>query len=125
MALITINDLLNNKKKMDAEASKTLKLHLKELDGEMELRKLSFDEFLEIEGAKADDEIVYNCSKSPNFKDENLVQSLGVKENPVEGVEKVLSRSTIRMISGEILKFSKLVTSNKDLVTIVDEEVKN
>ena len=30
MALITISDLLNNKKKMDAEASKTLKLHLKD-----------------------------------------------------------------------------------------------
>lgn len=123
--MITINDLLNNKKKMEEKANKTLKLHLKELNGDIEVRKITFEEFMEINGQYADDEIIYNCCKVPSFKDNTLIESLGVKENPVEGVAKVISRSTIKKIATEILKFSELVTNDKDLVTIVENDIKN
>lgn len=125
MSVITIEDLLNNKKKMELESAKTLVLNLKELDGDIEVRKLTFDEFLEIEGDRGDDEIIYNCCINPSFKDEKLVQALGVKENPIEGVEKVLSRKTIKRMTAEILKFSNLLSYDKDLVTVVADEVKN
>lgn len=123
--LITIDDLLKNKEIIDEKANKTLKLHLKELDGEIEVRKITFDEFLEIKGNLGDDEIIYNCCKSPNFKSDELINSLNVKENPVEGVQKVLTRKTIKKVATEILKFSDLIVNEDDLVTIVNNDIKN
>jgi hypothetical protein len=123
--LITIDDLLKNKKVMEEKANKTLKLHLKELNGDVEVRKITFEEFLEIQSNLGDDEIIYNCCKSPNFKSDELINALEVKENPVEGVQKVLSRKTIKRVAAEILKFSDLISNDNDLVTIVENDIKN
>ena len=123
--LITIDDLLKNKKAMEERANQILKLHLKEIGGEIEVRKIKFEEFLEIKGNNGDDEIIYNCCKSPNFKSDELINALGVKENPIEGVQKVLSRKTIKRVAAEILAFSDLITNDKDLVTVVKDDIKN
>lgn len=123
--LITINDLLKNKKAMEERANQTLKLHLKEIGGEIEVRKITFEEFLEIKGSLGDDEIIYNCCKSPNFKSDELINALEVKENPIEGVGKVLSRKTIKRVAAEILTFSDLISNDKDLVKVVKDDIKN
>lgn len=123
--LITIDDLLKNKKAMEEKANQSLKLHLKEIGGEIEVRKITFEEFLEIKGNLGDDEIIYNCCKSPNFKSDELINALEVKENPIEGVQKVLSRKTIKRVAAEILTFSDLITNEKDLVTVVKDDIKN
>lgn len=122
--LITIDDLLKNKKIIEEKANETLKLHLKELNGEIVVRKINFEEFLEIKGDLGDDEIVYNCCKNPNFKSDELLNLLGVKENPIEGVQKVLTRKTIKKVASEILKFSDLI-AEEDTVTIVENDIKN
>lgn len=123
--LITIDDLLKNKKIMEEKANVTLKLYLKELDGEIEVRKITFEEFMEIQGKLGDDEIIYNCCKSPNFKSDELINALEAKENPIEGVQKVLSRKTIKRVAAEILAFSDLISNDKDLVKIVKDDIKN
>ena len=48
MAIITIEDLLKNKKKIEEEKNKLITLKLKEFDGEVKAKKLTFEEFMEI-----------------------------------------------------------------------------
>lgn len=125
MAIITIDDLLKNQKKIDEEKNKTFTFYLKELDGEVKAKKLTFEEFMEIEGKNADDEVIYNCLVQPNLKTDELINKLGCKDNPVEVVEKILSRKTIKALSTKILEYSDLVSKDKDLVSIVIDDIKN
>lgn len=125
MAIISIEDLIQNNKKIDIEKKKILKLYLKQFRKEVIVRKITFEEFMEIDGKNADDEVVYNCLINPELNSDELVNKLMCRENPIEVVKKVFDRSTIKALSSKILEFSNLVSKDKDLVVEVIDDIKN
>lgn len=125
MAIISIEDIIQNNKKIEIEKKKTLKLHLKQFGKEVIVRKITFEEFMEIDGKNADDEVIYNCLIEPKLNSDELVNKLMCRENPIEIVKKVFDRNTIKALSSKILEFSNLVSKDKDLVTEVIDDIKN
>jgi hypothetical protein len=125
MAIITIEDLLKNKKKIEEEKNKLITLKLKEFDGEVKAKKLTFEEFMEIGEIDADEEVIYNCLVQPNLKVDELILKLNCQNNPIEVVKKVFSRKTIKALSSKILEHSELISKDKDLVSVVIDDIKN
>lgn len=125
MAIITIEDLLKNKKKIEEEKNKLITLKLKEFDGEVKAKKLTFEEFMEIGEVDADEEVIYNCLVQPNLKVDELILKLNCQNNPIEVVKKVFSRKTIKALSSKILEHSELISKDKDLVFVVIDDIKN
>ncbi len=123
MSIVTIDMLLGNKKKIEEESNKKLKLQIAELGGEILIRKITLDEFIEHD---KDSDFVYIACVEPNFKEEKLIEKTGSKLSPSSVVEKVLTAKTIRAIAREILEFSDLKEINgENLATRVENDIKN
>ena len=121
--LVTAEMLLENSKKINNEERKKVKIHIKELNGEIECELLNKEDYLDLILSKEKDkdlEVIYNSC--PIFRDDKLIEKLGCKSNPVSVVSKVLKDPTIYRLADLILVASGY--GEKDLVSIV-EETKN
>ena len=121
--LITADMLLENSKKINSDKREKIKIHVKELDGDLECELLNKEDYLDLilsEEKDKDLEVIYNSSSI--FRDDRLIEKLGCKSNPVSVVSKVLKDPTIYRLADIILVASGY--GEKDLVSIV-EEAKN
>lgn len=128
MALVTIQDLLSNKKRLDDDRNKKIRIHVEELGGEMVFKKLSPSEFLEItkdDTADNDAAIIYECCVEPNLKDDVLITNLKVKANPYEVIDKIMCGESKYQLANAILTNSKLVMEGKEIVKVIGEDIKN
>ncbi|MGL5050755.1 MAG: hypothetical protein ACRC6E_09070 [Fusobacteriaceae bacterium] len=126
MAIITINDLFSNKKRLAEKVQRTVKLEVEELGGEMILKIPTFTDLMElIEKSISDlekaDEIIYYNSVEPNFSNEKLISELKCTNNPTKVVSKVLSEESRMKISTLLMNEA---TEKQNFVKIVDE-IKN
>ncbi|MGL5051887.1 MAG: hypothetical protein ACRC6E_14845 [Fusobacteriaceae bacterium] len=126
MAIITINDLFKNQKKISNNKQRTIKMEVEELGGEIVLKVPNFSELMEVlekqttELEKAD-EIIYYNTLEPNFSDDKLITELKCNNNPQKVVSKVLSEDSRMKISTLLMK---VVTENTSYVKVVGE-IKN
>ena len=121
--LVTAEMLLENSKKIKNEERKKVKIHIKELNGEIECELLNKEDYLDLILSKEKDkdlEVIYNSC--PIFRDDKLIDKLGCKSNPTQVVGKVLKDPTIYRLADLILVASGY--GEKDLVSVV-EETKN
>lgn len=126
MAIVTIEDLLRNKKKLEEKAERTLKIEVEELGGEIVVRVPGVAEMMEtleknVSSMEQAKEIVYYNMVTPNLKDDILITNLKCSSNPIKVVEKVMSEDSIMKISTLIMQEAMGKTS---IVKIVDE-IKN
>jgi len=102
--LITADMLLENSKKINSDKREKIKIHVKELDGDLECELLNKEDYLDLILSKEKDkdlEVIYNsCSI---FRDDRLIEKLGCKSNPVSVVSKVLKDPTIYRLADIIL----------------------
>ena len=118
--LVTAEMLLENSKKINNEERKKVKIHIKELNGEIECELLNKEDYLDLILSKEKDkdlEVIYNSC--PIFRDDKLIEKLGCKSNPISVVSRVLKDPTIYKLADIILVASGY--GEKDLVSIVDE----
>ena len=121
--LVTAEMLLENSKKINNEERKKVKIHIKELNGEIECELLNKEDYLDLILSKEKDkdlEIIYNSC--PIFRDDKLIDSLNCRSKPTQVVAKVLKDPTIYKLSDLILVASGY--GEVDLVSLA-EETKN
>lgn len=113
--MFTIEEILKRKEKIDK--AKDEKIFI-ELDGqEMVFNKCdmaTFNDVITSEGNK-DAKLIYYTCINPNFKDNMLIEKLGVKHNPSLAVEKVFTASEIIEIADKILELSEIKNKNLEL----------
>jgi len=121
--LVTAEMLLENSKKINNEERKKVKIHIKELNGEIECELLNKEDYLDLILSKEKDkdlEVIYNSC--PIFRDNELIDKLGCSSKPTQVVEKVLKDPTIYKLADFILIASGY--GDRDLVSL-EEETKN
>ena len=121
--LVTAEMLLENSKKINNEERKKVKIHIKELNGEIECELLNKEDYLDLILSKEKDkdlEVIYNSC--PIFRDDKLIDKLGCRSNPTQVVTKVLKDPTIYKLADFILIASGY--GDRDLVSLA-EETKN
>lgn len=121
--LITAEMLLENSKKINNEERKKVKIHIKELNGEIECELLNKEDYLDLILSKEKDkdlEIIYNSC--PIFRDDKLIDSLNCRSKPTQVVAKVLKDPTVYKLADFILTASGY--GETDLVSLA-EETKN
>jgi hypothetical protein len=121
--LVTAEMLLENSKKINNEERKKVKIHIKELNGEIECELLNKEDYLDLILSKEKDkdlEVIYNSC--PIFRDDELIDNLGCKSKPTQVVAKVLKDPTIYKLADFILIASGY--GDRDLVSLA-EETKN
>ncbi|ALF16974.1 hypothetical protein [Fusobacterium animalis] len=121
--LVTAEMLLENSKKINNEERKKVKIHIKELNGEIECELLNKEDYLDLILSKEKDkdlEVIYNSC--PIFRDDKLVDKLGCRSKPTQVVAKVLKDPTVYKLADFILTVSGY--GETDLVSLV-EETKN
>lgn len=117
--LLTINDILgivqeNNK-------DKTVKVKIKRLNKEIELKTMNYKELTEaLEGSLTDEMVIYNCCKKPNLKDTKLN---GMAFEPHEIVSKIFKPIEITEIAKALLNESGFY--GKDVIELVTSDIKN
>ena len=118
--LVTAEMLLENSKKINNEERKKVKIHIKELNGEIECELLNKEDYLDLILSKEKDkdlEIIYNSC--PIFRDDKLIDSLNCRSKPTQVVAKFLKDPTIYKLADFILIASGY--GDRDLVSIVKE----
>lgn len=121
--LVTAEMLLENSKKINNEERKKVKIHIKELNGEIECELLNKEDYLDLILSKEKDkdlEVIYNSC--PIFRADKLIDKLGCRSKPTQVVVKVLKDPTIYKLSDLILVASGY--GEVDLVSLA-EETKN
>lgn len=121
--LVTTEMLLENSKKINNEERKKVKIHIKELNGEIECEVLNKEDYLDLILSKEKDkdlEVIYNSC--PIFRDDKLIDKLGCRSKPTQVVAKVLKDPTVYKLADFILTVSGY--GETDLVSLV-EETKN
>ena len=121
--LVTAEMLLENSKKINNEERKKVKIHIKELNGEIECELLNKEDYLDLILSKEKDkdlEVIYNSC--PIFRDDKLIDKLGCRSKPTQVVEKVLKDPTVYKLADFILIASGY--GDRDLVSLA-EETKN
>ena len=121
--LVTTEMLLENSKRINNEERKKVKIHIKELNGEIECELLNKEDYLDLILSKEKDkdlEIIYNSC--PIFRDDKLIDSLNCRSKPTQVVAKVLKDPTVYKLADFILTASGY--GETDLVSLV-EETKN
>ena len=121
--LVTTEMLLENSKRINNEERKKVKIHIKELNGEIECELLNKEDYLDLILSKEKDkdlEIIYNSC--PIFRDDKLIDSLNCRSKPTQVVAKVLKDPTVYKLADFILTVSGY--GETDLVSLV-EETKN
>ena len=121
--LVTAEMLLENSKKINNEERKKVKIHIKELNGEIKCELLNKEDYLDLILSKEKDkdlEVIYNSC--PIFRDDKLIDKLGCSSKPTQVVAKVLKDPTIYKLSDLILVVSGY--GEVDLVSLA-EETKN
>ena len=121
--LVTAEMLLENSKRINNEERKKVKIHIKELNGEIECELLNKEDYLDLILSKEKDkdlEVIYNSC--PIFRDDELIDKLGCKSKPTQVVAKVLKDPTIYKLADLILIASGY--GDRDLVSLA-EETKN
>ena len=115
--------LLENSKKINNEERKKVKIHIKELNGEIECELLNKEDYLDLILSKEKDkdlEVIYNSC--PIFRDDKLIDNLGCRSKPTQVVEKVLKDPTVYKLADFILIASGY--GDRVLVSLA-EETKN
>lgn len=121
--LVTAEMLLENSKKINNEERKKVKIHIKELNGEIECELLNKEDYLDLILSKEKDkdlEVIYNSCLV--FRDDKLIDKLGCRFKPTQVVAKVLKDPTIYKLADFILIASGY--GDRDLVSLA-EETKN
>lgn len=121
--LVTAEMLLENSKRINNEERKKVKIHIKELNGEIECELLNKEDYLDLILSKEKDkdlEVIYNSC--PVFRDDKLIDSLNCRSKPTQVVAKVLKDPTVYKLADFILTVSGY--GETDLVSLV-EETKN
>ena len=121
--LVTDEMLIENSKRINNEERKKVKIHIKELNGEIECELLNKEDYLDLILSKEKDkdlEIIYNSC--PIFRDDKLIDSLNCRSKPTQVVAKVLKDPTVYKLADFILTASGY--GETDLVSLV-EETKN
>ncbi|PGH24076.1 regulator [Fusobacterium animalis] len=121
--LVTAEMLLENSKRINNEERKKVKIHIKELNGEIECELLNKEDYLDLILSKEKDkdlEIIYNSC--PIFRDDKLIDSLNCRSKPTQVVAKVLKDPTVYKLADFILTASGY--GEVDLVSLA-EETKN
>lgn len=126
--LVTTEMLLENSKRINNEERKKVKIHIKELNGEIECELLNKEDYLDLILSKEKDkdlEVIYNSC--PVFRDDKLINGLKCSMNPTEVVEKILSFSTIYSLAKTILEQSDItqVGPISKFISVMDEDIKN
>ncbi|MGL4569315.1 MAG: hypothetical protein ACRCU6_12415 [Fusobacteriaceae bacterium] len=129
MGIVSIQDLISNKKKLDVKKNRKIRIFVQELGGEMVFRPLSVREYLDIiedEFEDKDSMLIFDTCLEPNLKDEVLIKNLGCNGNPYEVIGKILSPGTVFQLASEILEQSELRNNgDKNLIKVMGEEIKN
>nr|DAX42384.1 MAG TPA: protein yqbN [Caudoviricetes sp.] len=121
--LVTAEMLLENSKRINNEERKKVKIHIKELNGEIECELLNKEDYLDLILSKEKDkdlEVIYNSC--PIFRDDKLIDNLNCRSKPTQVVAKVLKDPTVYKLADFILTASGY--GETDLVSLV-EETKN
>lgn len=129
MGIVSIQDLISNKKKLETKKNRKIRIFVEELGGEMVFKPLSVREYLDITDDDYEDKdsmLIFDTCLEPNLKDEVLVKNLGCNGNPYEVIGKILSPGTIFQLASEILEQSELKSrGDKALIKVMGEDIKN
>ncbi|MDK4472308.1 regulator [Fusobacterium necrophorum] len=120
---ITVDLFLRNAEKLGQKNK--IKIFIEELGAEVEFDTLDRAKYLDLivgDTSDRDAEIIYYTCEA--LRDDNLIERLECKLNPVEVVGKVLSGNSIYALASTILKESGYSFEN-DVVKVVSDEIKN
>lgn len=126
MSLITIEDLMNNKKKLDNSKEKTINIFSEELGGEIKARIPRYTELMEILEEKLSideqaDKIIYYNSIEPDFSDDKLITAMKCNSKPYSVVSKVISEETRIQLANVIMQ----ETLKKGSIVKLADDIKN
>jgi hypothetical protein len=128
MSIVTVQDLLANRKKLKEQANKKIRLFSKELGGELVFKAVTAKSWLEIlnmDYADKDAVILYEHCLEPNLKDDLLLESSKSKFEPYSMVDKFFSFETKYQIVAELLKESGLNQKSEKVIDLIIDDIKN
>ncbi|TPG71169.1 hypothetical protein EEL31_23870 [Brevibacillus laterosporus] len=126
-----IAKLREKNEKSKTKVKKTRKVYLKKLDMHItveEADKAFLDDFKfkklysslsPEELKKTNEELVYNFILTPNLRDEELIEELKVKSNPIKVLNKIFEIEEVVLIANAILNISDVDIN--EAVTVVDD----